>query len=191
MKIIHIPLSPSTSHRQAQSILLSKVLLVINELSLRYKTYKIYLSDRHFHYHTGSTLTPTETKSFSNLVSLGLSAQVFLATNPSSPGVLLARHWAKAPSTSTMPQLFSHKLIKDLIRSKLNEVWNREWIASAPGSWTRKLFPYVQSSRALLKLKSNTLITQIQTGHYLLNAHQHRFSFSTSSACFCVFPVSL
>lgn len=135
-KIMNIPLSPLASYRQAQSILLSKVLLVTNELSLRYKTFEIFLSDRYFPYHPGSTLTPTETTNFSNLISLGPSAQVFLATNPSSPGVLLARHWAKAPSIGMIPQLLSPRHIKILIRSKLNEGWNREWIASGTGNWS-------------------------------------------------------
>jgi hypothetical protein len=60
-----------------------------------YSSFEIFLADRFFYYLLGSTLTADELSNFDTIFSLGSSIHVFLATNPASPGILLARQLAK------------------------------------------------------------------------------------------------
>jgi hypothetical protein len=118
---------------------------------------------------------------------MGSKIYFFLAANPASPAILLARFWYQS---STNMSDFSKKSPlhpKGLIKSHQVANWNREWANSKTGLSTREFFPNVHSSYALLKLKSNALTTQVITGHCLLNQHQHRFGFLPSPACYYIY----
>ena len=63
------------------------------------------------------------------------------------------------------------------IESLLFSIWDREWSSSQKGETTRNFFPNVKAARILMTKRPSNKITQILTGHCLLNAHQHRFGF--------------
>jgi hypothetical protein len=120
---------------------------------------------------------------------VGSKIYFFLAANPASPTILLARFWSKSSSNVSDFSKKSPLHPKDLIKSHLVANWNREWANIKKGVSTREFFPNVHSSNALLILKLNALTTQMITGHCLLYQHQHRFGFLPSPACSCGSPV--
>ena len=75
------------------------------------------------------------------------------------------------------------------IESLLFSIWDREWSSSQKGETTRNFFPNVKAARILMTKRPSNKITQILTGHCVLNAHQHRFGFIEDPSCSCGEPL--
>ena len=175
--IVSSSLSSTASHRQVACFSLSKALDIVERTKSLFSSFEIYLTERYFIYAPGSKLTEAELDKFAKIASMGTKIYFFLAANPTSPAILLARFWSRSSNTMSDFLKNSPQHPKGLIKTHLVANWNREWINSKTGESTREFFPSVHSFRALLKLKSNALTTQMITGHCLLNKHQHRFGF--------------
>jgi hypothetical protein len=78
---------------------------------------------------------------------------------------------------------------KEHIERLLFSIWDREWSSSQKGETTRNFFPNVKAARILMTKRPSNKITQILTGHCLLNAHQHRFGFVEDPSCSCGEPL--
>ena len=63
------------------------------------------------------------------------------------------------------------------------------WSSSQKGETTRNFFPNVKAARILMTKRPSNKITQILTGHCVLNAHQHRFGFIEDPSCSCGEPL--
>jgi hypothetical protein len=187
--IVSSSLSSTASHRQVACFSLSKALDIVERTTSLFSSFEIYLTERYFIYAPGSKLTEAELDNFAKIASMGPKIYFFLAANPTSPAILLARFWSRSSNTMSDFPKNSPQHPKGLIKTHLVANWNREWINSKTGESTREFFPSVHSFRALLKLKTNALTTQMITGHCLLNQHQHRFGLSPSPACNCGSPV--
>ncbi|EFX76118.1 hypothetical protein DAPPUDRAFT_249392 [Daphnia pulex] len=78
-------------------------------------------------------ITEAELDNFARIATMGSKIYFFLAANPASPAILLARFWSQS---STNMSDFSKKSPlhpKGLIKSHLVANWNREWANSKTG----------------------------------------------------------
>lgn len=64
-------------------------------------------------------------------------------------------------------------------------LWSLQWQTSNSGSITRKFFPSVESAGSIKDKSLSSQLSQILTGHCLLNAHMHRFNLANSPMCGC------
>ncbi len=82
----------------------------------------------------------------------------------------------------TAPTLLTIK--KDIHSSVLN-LWNSEWLLSSTGTTTKRFFPTVTDALTLESRLMPSFLSQILTGHSLLNGHQFRLKFGSTSRCAC------
>ena len=84
-----------------------------------------------------------------------------------------------------VPSLSTLSFINHVRVSRLETLWNEEWVRSPNGEYTRSFFPNVKSARSLLTLTMDRATAQIISGHSLLKSHQHRFGFVGNPSCEC------
>ena len=98
----------------------------------------------------------------------------------------LASFWARSRTAIVSTSFLStRQKSKHEIESRLDSLWNEEWIRSHSGECTRPFFSNVKSTRSLLSLSMDRATAQIVSGHSLLRSHQHRFGFVGNPSCEC------
>lgn len=130
---------------------------------------------------------------FENLKMISLiNKATFLVCSPKRvAGLVLAKSSTFfSDSSSSVDSTFLATLAhtKDVIRRLLSRQWEAEWAGSSKGSFTRLFFPTIRDANMIASNNLSSPLTQILTGHSLLNAHQHRFNFKLSPACLCGHP---
>lgn len=95
----------------------------------------------------------------------------------------LAKEAAKQTTSATVSVGLHPSIISTALNTCLNERWKEEWSGSSTGKTTKEFFPSPQDA-SILKNKFHHL-TQITTGHCMLNEYLHRIGQRTTALCDC------
>ena len=79
----------------------------------------------------------------------------------------------------------SSSKIKSTVSMAVTSLWNQEWIRSDGSRITHTFFPTVHSAFTLPTLKPSFEMSQLLSGHSLLNSHQTKLNNNISSLCSC------
>ena len=74
---------------------------------------------------------------------------------------------------------------KNELHSTVRNLWNSEWHQLLKGSTTKCFFPTIVDAHSIKSRSLPSHLSQILTGHSLLNDHQYRLNFVTSPECAC------
>ena len=74
---------------------------------------------------------------------------------------------------------------KNELHSTVRNLWNSEWHQLLKGSTTKRFFPTIVDAHSIKSRSLPSHLSQILTGHSLLNDHQYRLNFVTSPECAC------
>jgi hypothetical protein len=106
-EIVSSSLSSKASHRQITCFSFSKALDIVERTTSLFSCFEIHLTDSFFIYVPDSKLTEAELDNFARIATMGSKIYFFLAANPASPAILLARFWYQS---STNMSDFSKKI---------------------------------------------------------------------------------
>ena len=172
---------------QASSFLLHRAILFVNEQTI-YSKAEIFAPSLS----TLSFINPARLHSGLDSVNLSLFVPIqhlitfYHGINRNSAGYSLAWFWARSRTAIVSTSFLSTRpKSKHEIESRLDSLWNEEWIRSHNRECTRSFFPNVKSARSLLSLSMDRATAQIVSGHSILGSHQHRFGFVENSSCEC------
>jgi len=188
-EVLNFSLPPAISFRTGMSLAFSTALEKIGEYRPAFSACEIFVSEQLIFMQPATQLYPIEARNLALLATFGSFCHIFTTAIAKSPGLILARFWAQAPSPfSSLLVPFSPLHVKHLIRSTLWDIWSNEW-SSIPTNFSAKaFFPVVRSANVLLERRTNATSTQLITGHCFLNSYLHRFGLSPSASCLCGAP---
>jgi ribonuclease HI len=84
----------------------------------------------------------------------------------------------------------SMKVIKTMVKQKVDEIWNEDWKKSLPCRQTKIWFPNIDKPKSVhiikLQRREHSLLSQIITGHSYLRRHESLINPEVDSICqFC------
>ena len=179
---------PTASLNELMSLSFKEILAYAHRKSCSYAVIEIFVRSRSSLSFTkpASDHSTLDSKNFSDLLSLKAKVSLFHGISEQDPGPLLANFWATAanrPDNYSIPT--SHAAAKSFIGACIRNIWELEWANSLAGAVTRSFFPSPQSALVLLSRRPHSFVTQILTGHSVLNDHQYRFNFIRKPSCKC------